>query len=145
MTPDQAIDNSMHAAFEAAHYRILLGDDSYVLHIGTPSPAPIAEWVSRHAVSRCAWLMTAHNPNAEQIDAVRNRARDSLLRTWAEQRAITWLETVNEDTEGGWPAESGVLIAGLEEGEVRAMARRFGQAAIVAVLADSVATLVWIR
>ena len=144
MTRDQEIHPDLNAAFEAARYRVFLAGESHVLHIGAPCPEALHDWLSDQAFASCAWLITAFNPNAEQIDAERNHARDAVLRDWAARRASVWLETVNEDPNGDWPDEPGVLVADIEEGEVRAMARRLGQAAIVAVLANNVATLVWI-
>lgn len=138
------MSDDLGAAFETARYRVFIGDGSHVLAIGAPCPQPIATWISRHASGHCAWLVTAHNPNAEQIDAERNRARHTLLRAWATRRAGGWLETVNEDPDNHWPDEPGVLAIGIDEGEVRAQARRFGQAAIVAVPAEGPVTLVWL-
>ncbi|MES1933742.1 hypothetical protein T35B1_14110 [Salinisphaera shabanensis T35B1] len=144
MTRDPEIDTDLNAAFEATRYRVFLAGESHVLHIGAPCPEPLNDWLSDRAFASCGWLITAFNPNAEQIDAERNAARDALLRDWAARRASAWLATVNEDPHGDWPDEPGVLVAGIEEGEVRAMARRLAQAAIVCVAARSAASLVWI-
>lgn len=136
--------DDLRNAFEAARYRVFFDADSLGLHIGAPCPAPIAGWLAHHAFARCGWLITAQNPSAEQIGTERNSARDALLRCWAARRATAWLNSVNEDSEGIWPDEPGVLLAGVDEGEVRAMARRFGQAAIVAVHIDSPVSLIWL-
>ncbi|MES1930329.1 hypothetical protein SADO_13778 [Salinisphaera dokdonensis CL-ES53] len=137
------MSDDLNAAFEATRYRVFIDDNSHVLTIGAPCPEPLAVWVQRHAPGGCAWLITAFNPNAEQIDAERNRGRDALLHAWVARRASAWLETVNEDPADDWPDEPGVFVIGIEEGEVRAQARRFAQAAIVAVPADGPVTLVW--
>lgn len=144
MTHDPAIGDDTRAAFEAARYRIFLDNDSHVLHIGARCPAPIATWISRHAASRCAWLITANNPYAERIDAARNNARDALLHDWARRHASAWLDAINEDPSDSWPDERGVLIANSNEGEVHAIARRFGQAAIVVVQPGRSVYLHWI-
>lgn len=138
------MSDDLRAAFEATRYRVFIENDSHVLQIGMPCPEPIADWLVRRAFARCGWLVTAYNPNAEPIDAQRNAARDALLRSWTVRRACGWLETVNEDPDGSWPDETGVLIAGVEEGEVRAQGRRLGQAAIVAVPASAPVGLVWL-
>jgi len=137
------MSDDLQSAFEATHYRVFLDDDSHVLEIGALCPEPVTEWISRHAGARCAWLITGYNPDAQPIDDARNRARDRLLREWAHTRANAWLETVNEDPGRHWPNEPGVLLAGIEEGEVRATARRFGQAAIVVVPVAAAIQLIW--
>ena len=138
------MSDDLSAAFEATRYRVFIDDDDHVLTIGAPCPVSLATWISHHAAGRCAWLITAHNPNARQIEAKLNQARDALLHAWAVRRASAWLETVNEDPNNDWPDEPGVLEIGIEEGEVRAQARRFAQAAFVAIAADGPVTLLWL-
>lgn len=138
------MSDDLHAAFEATRYRVFLDPESHLLRVREPCADAIAQWITGRAGTRCAWLITAHNPNAEQIDAARNNARDALLREWAERRASAWLETLNEDPNGVWPDEPGLLVAGIEEGEVRAMARRLAQAAIVYVPVRSSVELLWL-
>ncbi|MBS63074.1 DUF3293 domain-containing protein [Salinisphaera sp.] len=138
------MSDDLRAAFEATNYRVFLDGDSHVLRIGAPCPPAVADWLSQRACARRAWLITAYNPNAEQTDDASNHARDALLRDWADRRATAWLETVNEDPHGDWPDEPGVLIAGVEEGEARAMAHRLGQAALVQVAMNEPTALVWL-
>ena len=138
------MSDDLRTAFEATDYRVFLDGDSHVLRIGAPCPEPIARWLTDRAFADCAWLITAYNPNAKQIDEASNRARHALLRDWADRRATAWLETVNEDPHGDWPDEPGVLIAGVEEGEARAMAHRLGQAALVQVAMNEPTALVWL-
>ncbi|MES1942329.1 hypothetical protein T5B8_18913 [Salinisphaera sp. T5B8] len=137
------MSDDLRAAFEATDYRVFLDGDSHVLRIGAPCPEPIARWLTHRAFTDCAWLVTAYNPDAEQIDEASNRARDALLRDWADRRASAWLETVNQDPSGEWPDEPGVLVAGIEEGEVQSLARRLDQAAIVLICDRKSARLVW--
>lgn len=139
------MSDDLRDAFEATHYRVFLDDTSHVLHIGSPCPAAVAAWISRHVGTRCGWLISACNPGAQRIDDARNRVRDQLLREWAFAHGSTWLEAVNEDPAHRWPVEASVLVAGIEEGQVRSMARRLGQLAIVTVSANRPPTLVWVK
>ncbi|ERJ19959.1 hypothetical protein SSPSH_001134 [Salinisphaera shabanensis E1L3A] len=138
------MSDDLRGAFEATDYRVFLDNESHVLHIGAPCPEPLSDWLAHRAFTQCGWLITAYNPKAEQIDAACNQARDALLRAWAQRRAAAWLETVNEAPNGGWPDEPGVLVAGIEEGEIRAMGRRLDQAALVQIAAADSIELVWL-
>ena len=139
------MSDDLRTAFEATDYRVFLDGDSHVLRIGAPCPEPIAKWLRHRAFALCGWLITAYNPNAQQIDRDLNHARDVLLRDWANRRATCWLDTVNEDPSGDWPDEPGVLVAGIEEGAVRSMAMRQEQVAIVQICSRAGAHLVWSR
>ncbi|MES1947381.1 hypothetical protein C84B14_08532 [Salinisphaera sp. C84B14] len=139
------MSDDLSAAFEATHYRVFLDGHSHVIRIGSACPPAVAEWLSQRALVRCAWLITAYNPNARKAEPAENRARDGLLRDWAQRRAPAWLDTVNQDPTGQWPDEPGVLVAGVEEHEVRAMACRLEQAAMVQITANEPAALVWLR
>ena len=138
------MSDDLRTAFEATDYRVFLDGDSHVLRIGAPCPEPIARWLTDRAFADCAWLITAYNPNAKQIDEASNRARHALLRDWADRRASAWLETVNEDPIGDWPDEPGVLVAGIEKGEVHSMSARLEQGAIVFVPSEANVRLVFL-
>ena len=55
---------------------------------------------------------------------------------------LPWLRGEGVDPAGDWPGEPSLLVLGLDEAAARALARRFGQNAIVCAAADAVPHLV---
>ena len=139
------MDSSLETAFTTTRYCIAHEGDRCVIRIGEPTPARLAGWVRRYAGSGRAWLITACNPGAAILDTDRNRGRTEFLRHWVATRATAWLSSVNEAADGRWPDEPGVLAAGIEEGLMRALARRLGQLAIVQVPATAPVSLLWLH
>lgn len=133
------------SAFQTTRYRVFLNGAPQDVHIAAPCPEALARWIRQYDGRRAAWLITAYNPQARALDEARNHARDRWLRHWVACRARASLDAVNQALDGGWPDEPGVLMAGVAEDEVRALARRLGQLAIVAVPANGPAVLVWIE
>ena len=125
-------------AFSQTLYRV--GD--HTLQIGATCPPPLARWIVRR--SRTAWLVTADNPGAACCPGGFNQARRQALETWVRIQAFSYLACVNCNPDRKWPDEHGLLIAGLDEGGARALGRRFGQLAIVAVALERPVELVWL-
>jgi len=130
-------------AFRHTLYCVNAHESMHTLHIGRPCPPALVDWIARYA--RTAWLITADNPRAEPLDEAINQTRRQLLETWTRTRALACLACVNQDPLGGWPDEHGLLIAGIQEGSARALGRRFGQLAIVAVSGNRPVELVWLN
>ncbi|MGN8157247.1 DUF3293 domain-containing protein [Salinisphaera sp. RV14] len=129
--------------FQSTDYCVEYRGENIVLNLYRATPATLADWVSVRNGATPAWLITAYNPGAEAAAAVDNRARHQVLDTLLKRRGFDRLAAVNRDTAGDWPNEPGWLVAGMEEGMARNLARRFGQVAIVAVDRARV-DLVWI-
>lgn len=134
---------ALQSAFATTDYQVTIQAVPLVFRVDRGLPPPLARWVGAHAGRASAWLITAHNPGGRRIEAGTNAARAALLDTLLDRHGLSRLPAVNRDPEGGWPDEHGWLVAGLEEGRARALGRRFGQAALVAV-GTGTARLVWI-
>lgn len=130
------------AAFEATDYCVDYQKQIFILHPGCPPLDAISSWVAAHNGAAPAWLITACNPGGEAISEIKNRALVETLDAQLNRAGLHCLTAVNRDPTGNWPDEPSRLIAGLEEGMARTLARRFGQAAIVAVRHNSV-ELAW--
>jgi len=137
-------DDNTENAFRCAAYDVALDESWWTLKIGEPCPAAIQSWLRTHAGAAPAWLVTAHNPGAQRLAADDNEVRDAVLRDWANHHAQACLATVNRDPHDDWPDEPGLLIAGVDEGLARTLARRLGQLAMVAVHAENPTELVWL-
>lgn len=136
------------AAFEQTDYHVQAGsrggENWYTVNIGAPCPAPLRRWLTEHCAGPCAWIVTAYNPWAEQRDAAANRQRDAALKAWLDAAGHGYTATDSRARANDWPAEPGVCILDMDEGLARALALRFGQAAMVAVPVDGPVQLVWI-
>lgn len=135
--------SELDAAFRAAAYRVDLDGTQCVLRIGAPPPCALADWIARRTGATPAWLITACNPRGQRVSDAANRGRSLVLTQLIARSGLHNLAAVNRDPAGAWPDEPGWLIAGLEEGRARDLARRFDQAALVAVTPAN-CTLVWI-
>ncbi|NKI35751.1 DUF3293 domain-containing protein [Wenzhouxiangella sp. XN79A] len=123
------LPSSLLDAFRATIYRVRLNSGGEVdLHIDQP-----AGWPDEVAGSIRRWMiLTADNPAAEQRDEVANRsARAELDAALAEARLPVRGITRHIDPDGRWPEERGRLIELLRFDDGLALARRFGQAAVV--------------
>ena len=134
--------NELSNAFESTDYCVEHQGENVVLNLYRATPATLAEWISARNGAAPAWLITAYNPGGEAAAEADNRARHYVLDTLLDRHGFDRLAAVNRDTGGDWPNEPGWLVAGMEEGMARNLARRFGQVAIVAVDRQRV-DLVW--
>lgn len=133
-------DGDIERAYRAARYCVDDPPARFTLRIGEHC-APLQVLLREQRVSAWAYV-TACNPHSRLLAVDENAVR---------QRAL--LERVHAS---GWPALAGcamadngdwqepsLLILGIAETDARALGRDFGQNAIVAGCAGSVARLVW--
>jgi len=139
----QARTATLAAAFETTDYHVQTGDEWCQVNIGAPCSEHMLRWLREHAIQPCVWLITAHNPQARLCDAAENRRRDAALKTCLDADGYTYVAATSRARDGSWPAEPGVCITDMDEGTARALAVRFGQVALVAILPDGPAQLVW--
>ncbi|NBB92049.1 MAG: DUF3293 domain-containing protein [Gammaproteobacteria bacterium] len=117
----------LREAFEQAEYHVRVAGKDWLVRAG-----------GRHAgldraLNGRRWaILTAHNPGGRRIDADVNRRREAALRDEIGQRGWSSFEAINRDPRGHWPDEPGLLVAGAPVDAVVALARDFGQAAILA-------------
>jgi hypothetical protein len=113
------------AAFLAAHYRVFLPQGELRLVPGRAFAGPIAAPGTPWA------LLTAFNPGARTRDESANDAAQARLvaRLHAARHAC-WAG-INSDAQGGH-AERSVLALGIRVDEADALAREFGQCALLA-------------
>ncbi len=138
------LPTSLLDAFRATIYRVRIdGGIEFDLRIDAA-----IEWPDR-AVARplARWMiLTADNPAAERRDELANRAaRAELDAALAEARLPVRGITRHIDPENRWPEERGRLIELLRFDDGLALARRFGQAAVVCGESDGPARLVAVR
>ncbi len=136
------MSTDVQQAFNAAAYWVDGDDRALELKIGGPCPSDLSRWIARYSTT--AWLITADNPAATPLPEAINTARRDVLGSWVKTRQLAFRRCVNRDPSGDWPDEQALLIVGLEEGTARALARRFGQLAMVAIGVDRPIELIWL-
>jgi hypothetical protein len=126
-------------AYRRARYRVLAQPRAFVLKVGRASPPLLALLRARGA--ECALGITAHNPAGRRPSAAANAAAQSSLRRDLESLGLALLEGVGEDPGGRWPDEPFFLVLGLDRHAGLALARDYGQNAVLFAGADAVPRL----
>ena len=137
-------DSTLARAFQQTDYRVLADGQWHTLTVGAACPAPLRTWLITHGNSRCAWIITAHNPQAEIADAQANAERAAALQAWLDAAGHTYTATDSCAHSGDWPSEPGVCVLDMDEGLARALALRFDQVAMIAVATEHTVKLVWV-
>lgn len=140
----QARSATLAAAFEATDYCVQTGDEWCQVNIGSPCSNNLRLWLQQQGRTRCAWIITAYNPQGEQTQEAENNRRDTALRAALDAAARPYVPALNRARDGSWPDEPGFCVLDMDEGRARALGLRFGQAAIVAVPLDEPVQLVWV-
>lgn len=123
-------------AFSATDYRVRVADCGYAIRPGRRHPA-----LDRALAGRSWAIVTACNPNAQQLDNAANEERHRHLVEAVTRLGHETHPAVNRDPDGNWPDETALLVvdAGMEE--LDWVAGKFGQAAIVTGHAEQQARL----
>lgn len=143
-TMPQTHDTNLNKAFEATDYLIHTGDEWQQVNIGMAVPNGLCHWLHGNCDAACAWLITAHNPQAVAQADNDNRQRHAALQTCLVCANHRYVEANSRAHDRAWPDEPGVCIVDMDEGLVRALALRFEQAAVVAVPVGGLPQLVWV-
>lgn len=130
-------------AFEATDYFVQVGDEWHQVNIGAPCSDELHYWLIEHCAKPCAWIVTAHNPQAQQVDDTENTQREAALKACLDSQAHHYVATNSHAHNRDWPDEPGICVLDMDEGLARALALRFDQAAIVALPVCGPVQLVW--
>ena len=131
----------LDAAFRATCYRVDCAAGVFDLRIGVVNPC--FDDLLRAQGAGCWGLITAHNPGGVRCDA-QNAARQQALLSRIESSSWPWLPACHLADDGRWPAEPGVLILGIGEAALCALAAEFSQAAVVCGERGEAPRLVWL-
>ncbi len=132
----------LDAAFRATCYRVDCAAGEFDLRIGVVNQR--FDDFLRACGARRWGLVTAHNPGGTLVSEARNAALAQALLRRVERLGWRWLPACNLADGGGWPAEPSVLILGVGEVELCALAAEFAQAAIVCGKVGGAPRLVWL-
>jgi hypothetical protein len=134
---------SLERAYRATAYHVFLPDGEIILRVGWPASA-LDDWL-RAWSAECWSVMTAWNPGSRRSSAAENEVRQEELCRILPGRGYPWFLGENRADAGDWPTEPTFLILASDEAEMRALARRFGQDAILRGGHGEAAWLDWVR
>ena len=132
--------DALRAHYLAADY-VVGGEDGFVLKVGCASAA-LRALHRAHGVSGSVFL-TACNPGSRRRSAWQNDLAQRRLVSRIRLRGYVGLLGLGIDPAGAWPPEESVLVLGMPAAEALALARRFGQNALLVMAANAVPRLVW--
>lgn len=97
------------------------------------------------AVGAEAWaFVTACNPRSERLADADNAARMARFEAIVRERGLAHVRGEGVGAGHDWPAEPSLLVLGIDEREAAALARGFGQHAIVVGRRGGAARIVWV-
>jgi hypothetical protein len=130
----------LDAEYRATNYFVDGPAGRFALRVGQTS-AEADALAAAHRVD--AWTyITAHNPGSVMTPTPENVRRQQELEKTVEESYYPIYGGEGKG-EGDWPGEPSLLVLGVREAEARAMARRFGQAAVLFGERGGVVRLLW--
>lgn len=118
------------AAYRATTYAVADGPHRLAIRIGERCAA-LDALLAASGLEAWAYL-TAHNPGGVAADPAANAAAQARLEAELAASGRPCLRGASLGAGGDWPAEPSVLVLGLPRAEALALARRYGQEALVA-------------
>lgn len=121
--------SELAAAFAATTYRVFLPDGPVDLRVGQENPR-LGTWLAEEGVE--AWaVLTAWNPGGERREDALNIAAQSALEVKLLEMGYEPFAGENLADAGDWPREDACFVPRLRRERALAVAREFGQAAIL--------------
>lgn len=134
-------DPALEAAYRATDYRVDAPSGSFTIRIGE-CPVDLEELLFDEVELDWAYL-TACNPGSVRLSAEANARRTDELRTVLRADWPRHYPGASVGHDGTW-REPSFLVLGVTESDAVALARHFGQNAIVAGRVGEPARLVWV-
>lgn len=131
------------AAYRRTEYRVADGGYAFVLRIDEPSDS-LRTCHAAFGVD-CSTFITGWNPRSEPTPRDVNEAAMARLEREIETRGLFVLHGIGVDPTGEWAGEPSLLVLGLDAAHGVALARDYGQHAIVCAAEDAVPRLVICR
>lgn len=133
---------ALQAAYATARYRIDCGGQAIERRVGVVDLG--ADRLLSAAGCRTHWhILTSCNPASRRLPPAENAARLDALRHDLQRHGWPMLPSVNSDGDDAW-IEPGFCVLDAAAADVRALAMRHGQSAIVAGRLGQAPLLVWI-
>ncbi len=143
MPSQTKVSKTVINAYNTAHYRVKVPDDSFVLLIKKKS-GPLAALMKDLGVASAAFL-TAYNPYSQKTNVNVNVRAQKALRNDIEKLGMVFYEGTGEDPSGQWKVEPSFLVLGISLETAKAIGVKHGQNAVVWVDSDAVPQLMLLR
>ncbi len=137
--PAPPSDQSLAEAYRNARYTI----NGFSLRIGGHHP-DFDRWLSEHE-HRTYLLLTAHNPASRLLPAAENRLRERALHDEVARAGLPSVPGWGADPHGTWPREDGRCLLDVPRATADALARKYGQNAVLEGEVRGVPHLRWVR
>lgn len=132
----------LEAAYRQAVYRVNGDGARFDLHVDRRS-GELAALLALHGAQSAAFV-TACNPYGCRSSDRANERAQNALRGAVTAAGYHFHPGVGLDPGACWPAEPSLLIIGIGPLRARALARQFGQNALVEAGPDAIPRLVWV-
>lgn len=137
-------DAQLMAAYRRARYCICVGPSEIVLHVDRYDRAAECRILSESPIKRRWSILTPCNPGSCALTTAQNMRRLDELIDILKQHHQPWLPTRNQDPDGCWPDEAGVLLCDPPTSLTESLARHFEQIAYLDGKIGSAPRLVWL-
>ncbi|MBS1143481.1 MAG: hypothetical protein H6R14_887 [Proteobacteria bacterium] len=135
--------SELEVAYMATTYRVFLPSGVCELRLGQASDT-LRCWLETAGENTFA-LISAQNPDGQQLDESANAERQSQLECDLLEGNYEPYAAQHEADDGQWPMEESCFVPGISCEDACALAADFGQNAVVYGGADAVPQLVWIE
>ena len=132
--------NRLDDVYRATTYFVDAPAGRLAFRVGQAS-AEIDALATAHQVRTWTYI-TAYNPGSVAAPRERNEQRQQELKQAVAESGYPFYSGEGKG-DGDWPAEPSLLVLGVSEAEAAAMARRFGQAAVLFGERGGPARLLW--
>jgi len=130
-------------AYRRTEYRVADGSYAFAMRVDEPSDS-LRTCHAAFGVDASAFI-TACNPGSVPTPDALNEAAMMQLEHAVEDAGYFVLHGRGVDPTAAWPGEPSLLVLGIDEADATALARRFGQYAIVYAGADATPRLVLVK
>ena len=127
--------------YRQAVYVVEDGDISFRIRLGRKNHE-LNHYLAVQQIGNWAFL-TAYNPNSTPIPDSKNLKRQSQLIDRLNAAKYRYLNGYGTSESGDWPPEASLFVADIDRNEAMAIARDFGQHAILYGRSGGDAELVW--
>jgi len=123
------LSGELLSAYQQAEYCVPLAHRELVICIGRVGQG-LNELLAAHDVASAAFI-TAANPGSQRLTAAQNSIRHRALLADVRATSLTYIEGEGRDPQGAWPAETSLLVLGLNQSEATRLASAYQQNAFV--------------
>jgi hypothetical protein len=140
-TDSKKLSGELLESYTRAVYRVDCPPSPLFLVVGQANPG-LDRWLAAAGVS-CFALVSAANPGSVALSAAANRLRHRALRQRLRASGLPLVAGESSEGESGGWREASLLVCGIERPAAIALARDFGQAALLVGEAGAAVELVF--